>query len=132
MASLSPFKKKPKWVRKLFGISDDEINVDMLDQNVQVLEVIHTMNWKLFKTDDDMKIIELLMKNFPGYVGDNVVEIMGQDIRGKSRNALVPMLKNVKDNDKVTMKLLRVNSPKIFLKTDVKVIFILFCLKIHE
>ena len=126
MASLSPFKKKPKWVRKLFGISDDEINVDMLDQNVQVLEVIHTMNWKLFKTDDDMKIIELLMKNFPGYVGDNVVEIMGQDIRGKSRNALVPMLKNVKDNDKVTMKLLRVNSPKIFLKTDVKVIFIFF------
>ena len=121
MATWSPFKKKPRWVRKLFGISDEDVNVDMHDKSTQVLEIIFTKNWKLFTTDDDFKINEFLVKNFPGYLGDNIVELMGHDIRGKSRNVLNSILKNVKENDKVTMKILRVNSPKIFLKSDVKV-----------
>lgn len=122
----SPFKKKPKWAKKLFGNdenADEDINEDT--ENIELLEITHTKNFDLFKVDDDFKVVEVVC-NLPMYVGDNVVEYMGIDVRGKSMAVLKDAFEKQKENGKVTFKVLRVNSPKRYLKSDVKVIFSIF------
>ena len=131
MSLRSPFKKKAKLSAKK-TLFEDEKELEEIESNVAVVEIIHAKNNILFKLNEEMKVIEV-MSDIPLFVGDHVVELMGVDLRGKSKDVFITLWNKQLFGDKVAMKILRVNSPKIFLKRDIEVRYILKAwFKLHQ
>ena len=117
----SPFKKKAKLSDKK-TLFDDKEELNALESQVEVVEIIYTKTDPLFKIDDDLRITEVL-SGIPLYIGDHIAEYMGVDLRGKSFDVFLTLRRKQLRGDKITMKVFRVNTPKIYLKRDIEVIY---------
>ena len=125
MSSLSPSKKKLK--KKKSSSSDDE---DMAENSHygDVVEITHSSSgfdyWdNLYTIGRDLKIkdIHCDIHIEDMFVGDSVLEFNGVDMRGKTWIDLKCEARKLKNNDKVTLKLLRVNGKKRYLHPGVEV-----------
>ena len=104
--TLSPHKKKLK--------------VDPRDTDTgEVVEIVYASpggeeSWKfLYEVDYNLKITHVKKKVKCGlYVGDRILERNGKDYRGKTRVDLMIETEKEKKYDKITLLVLRVNSPQ--------------------
>ena len=135
MSTLSPSKKKLK--KKKSSSSEDE---DMPESSHygDVVEITHTSSgydyWQnLYKVGRDLKIkdISCNIHNEDMFIGDSVLEFNGVDMRGKDWYDLLREARKLKNNDKVTLKLLRVNGKKRYLHPGVEVILMIIIIRVN-